>query len=83
MRANRHKFFLLLLAKRHNNAMEQGKTTYLHPTRQPMTPASSKPYGCSKKVFMGKTMKQAMKIMKASTKKVLNKFIKKRAQVKK
>ncbi|CAK9076205.1 unnamed protein product [Durusdinium trenchii] len=35
MRAHRHKFFLLLLSKRHNESIEGGNIRYLHPIRLP------------------------------------------------
>lgn len=76
MRPNRHKFLLLSLAKRHNIAMEEGNTGYLHSTRRPNPFGASKPYSCSKKVILGKTMKTSMskqKISKTMKKNVMKK----------
>ena len=51
MRAHRHKFFLLLLSKRHNESIEGGNIRYLHPTRLPnlFKNAKSVSYLCGKK----------------------------------
>ncbi|CAK9091926.1 Uncharacterized protein SCF082_LOCUS43283 [Durusdinium trenchii] len=51
MRAHRHKFFLLLLSKRHNESIEAGNIRYLHPTRLPnlFKNAKSVSYLCGKK----------------------------------
>ena len=65
MRANRHKFFLLLLSKRHNESIEGGSTRYLHPTRRPnpIQNAKSVRYKCSNvKKTVGK--KKCMKYKK-------------------
>lgn len=67
MRPSRHLFCLLMIAKRHNLAIQTGKTGYLHPTRRP-NPAYVKPYGCSgmkvMKDMKGAKGKKVKKIMK-------------------
>ena len=47
MKANRHKFFLLNMAKRHNEAIAKNKTGYLRPTSSAKTRKKSNPYKCS------------------------------------
>ena len=69
MRANRHKFFLLVLSKRHNQAIESGSTPYLHPTRKPnlFEKTKSMQYSCGKashSKHLAMKKKKCMKSMK-------------------
>ena len=48
LRGNRHRFIILYMAKRHNQAIESNTAVYLRPIVHPASRRSS-PYGCSKK----------------------------------
>ncbi|CAK9084333.1 Uncharacterized protein SCF082_LOCUS40067 [Durusdinium trenchii] len=67
MRENRHRFLLLWLAKRHNDALLHGSASYLRSIPNSKSKTTSKSYNCSKnkKTPKGKKVKKTtMKGMK-------------------
>ena len=62
LRGNRHRFIIVYMAKRHNQAIENNTAVYLRPIAHPASVRST-PYGCSKK---------QVKKSKTNVKKVIN-----------
>ncbi|CAK9079546.1 Uncharacterized protein SCF082_LOCUS38048 [Durusdinium trenchii] len=84
MRENRHRFLLLWLAKRHNDALLHGSASYLRSIPNSKSKTTSKSYNCSKNkktpkgkkvkktTMKGMKVKKVMKGMKVKGMKVKN-----------
>ena len=82
LRGNRHRFIILYMAKRHNQAIENNTAVYLRPIAHPASVRST-PYGCSKKQVKKSKTNVKKVISRKTSKGKYNRGIMKRVSMKK